>query len=395
MSKYVKFPFLFFFLAACLGLLLRWHFISPLSWLKFPYWLHAHSHLMFLGWVFNLLCLAFIHMHIEEQHRRKYIIFFLINQVLVLGMLISFPLQGYGFYSITISTLHTLVVALLAIQFFKDTSQKAYNPSRWFARISLMFFLISSLGPFSLGPLTVNGLVYTKWYYFAVYYYLHFQYNGVFTFGVLSMFFGLLNEKGVVVDQPATRRFGYFMVLACFPAYFLSTLWSAPGLLFNVVGFVAALIQLIALIYFIQVLRSISSVYVRRISRPAKILFVVAFLSFIVKLILQLLSVHPDIAQLAYEVRNYVMAYLHLVLLGMITPFLLGWCIEMGWIKNLSLSIVVLFLTGFVGMEMTLISHIPSTGSLINSANLLFFFSLMMAVSLGNMLWNTLNRRSI
>ena len=332
MQKYVRFPFLFFFLAACVGLLLRWHFISPLSWLKFPYWLHAHSHLVFLGWIFNLLSLAFIHTHIEEVHKTKYIAIFLIIQVLLLGMLISFPLQGYGFYSILISTLHTVVVGVFVIWFFKDTSNKRYDPSRWFARISLIFFLISALGPFSLGPLMVNGLVYTKWYYFAVYYYLHFQYNGVFTFGVLSLFFGLLKERGVIVDQLLVRRFGYLMLIACFPAYFLSTLWAMPGLVFNIIGLVAALMQLVAFIYFIKIVRSIPASMIKNVSRTARLLFAVAFLSFILKLILQTWSAHPHIAQLAYEIRNYVMAYLHLVLLGMVTCFLLGWSLERKWI---------------------------------------------------------------
>ncbi len=390
MQKYVRFPVLFFFMAACVGLLLRWHFISPISWLKFPYWLHAHSHLMFLGWIFNLLMLAFIHNHVDQDKRNRYKTLFLIIQVLLLGMLISFPLQGYGTYSILLSTFHTIGVGVFAFWFFKDTKHSGFNPSRLFARISLFFFLISSLGPFTLGPLMVNGLVQTNWYYFAVYYYLHFQYNGVFTFGVLSMFFELLNNKGIIVDQHATRRFGHLMIIACFPAYFLSTLWSTPGLLFNGIGLVAALMQLIALFYFIQMLRSVSPVYIKRISSPAKILFVVALLSFIAKLILQLLSGHPATAQLAYEVRNYVMAYLHLVLVGMISSFLLGWCIEMNWIKNPSLYKIVFFLTGFVGMEIILVSRIQTAGSLINSPNLLFVFSCLMVYGVVSILWNAL-----
>lgn len=363
--------------------------------MKFPYWLHAHSHLMFLGWIFNLLSLAFIHAHIEEHYRKKYITLFLIIQVLLLGMFISFPLQGYGFYSITISALHTVLVGVFTVWFFKETRNKVADPTLWFARISLALFLVSAIGPFSLGPLMVNGLVYSKWYYFAVYYYLHFQYNGVFTFGVLSLFFGLLEDRGVVPDQRLVKRFGYFLLLSCFPAYFLSTLWAQPGLIFNILGLIAAFTQLIALYYFIQLVRSIPLLLIRRVSLAAKLLFAVAFLSFITKLILQILSAHPYMAQLAYEIRNYVMAYLHLVLLGMISTLLLGWCIEQHWVKKPSLPTVILFLIGFVGTELTLISHISSEGSLINSPNLLFFFSCIMVFSLGSILWNTFKGRSI
>lgn len=382
MQKYSRFPFLFFFLAACVGLLLRWYFISPMSWLKFPYWLHAHSHLMFLGWVFNLLSLAFIDRHIEEQQRKKYITLFLIIQVFLLGMLISFPLQGYGLYSISLSTFHTIVVGVFAFWFFKDTKHSGFDPSRWFARLSLIFFLISSLGPFSLGPLMVNGLAQSKWYYFAVYYYLHFQYNGVFTFGAVSLFFSLLNERGVMVDQLLVKRFGHLMLISCVLGYSLSTLWANPELIFNVLGFIAALIQLVAFIYFIKILRSIPATWIKSISPSARILFRVVLLSFATKLILQLVSAHPYMAQLAYEVRNYVMAYLHLVLLGMISCFLLAWSMEKGWILKAGLAATLFFVIGFLGMEITLISGNSFMGSMVNPALFLFIFSLMIVVGL-------------
>lgn len=337
---------------------------------------------MFLGWVFNLLSLAFIHAHIEEHHRKKYITLFLITQVLLFGMLISFPMQGYGFYSITISTLHTVVVGVFAIWFFKDTTNRGYDPSQWFARISLSFFLISALGPFSLGPLMVNGLVYTKWYYFAVYYYLHFQYNGVFTFGVLSLFFGLLNERGIIVDQLLVKRFGYLMLIACFPSYFLSTLWAKPGVIFHIIGLTAAIMQLGAFIYFMKIARSIPASVIKDVSLSARLLLVVAFLSFALKLILQALSAHPHIAQLAYEIRNYVMAYLHLVLFGMISCFLLAWSLEKGWLRKAGLTCTVLFVIGFIGMELTLISNNSFNGSMINSASLLFVFSAVILVDI-------------
>lgn len=394
MQKYVRFPFLFFFLAAGVGLLLRWNFISPLSWLKFPYWLHAHSHLMFLGWVFNLLSLAFIYEHIKEQNRKKYITLFLINQLLLLGMLISFPLQGYGLYSILISTLHTIVVGVFSFLFFKDTKSSEFEPSRWFARITLIFFLISAVGPFSLAPLMINGLAYTKWYYFAVYYYLHFQYNGVFTFGVFSLLFGLLKDRGVIIEFSLVKRFGNLMLIACFPAYVLSTLWATPGIVFNGSGLIAAFLQLMALIYFIKIVKSIPASLTKRISRPTRILFVVAFFSFMVKLILQTLSAHPYIALLAYEIRNYVMAYLHLVLLGMISSFLLGWSIEKHWITKPSYLAIMLFVIGFAGMELTLISPISTDAVFLNSANLLFLFSLIMMSGIGIIFLGTLRKQN-
>ncbi len=301
---------------------------------------------MFLGWIFNLLSLAFIHEHIAEDRRRKYINLFLSIQVLLLGMLISFPLQGYGLYSIAISTLHTVLVGVFALWFFRDTRTDGFDASKWFARMALIFFLISAIGPFTLGPLMINGLGQTKWYYFAVYYYLHFQYNGVFTFGVFSLLFGMIKDKGITLDQGLIKKFGYLLMYACFPAYFLSTLWAEPGIIFNTIGFIAALMQLATLYYLLKILRVIPGTVRKELSVSVKILLAVSLFSFVVKLLLQTLSAHPVIAQVAYTIRNYVMAYLHLVLLGMISTFLIAWCIDKGWIGKSVLSWVLIFLVG-------------------------------------------------
>jgi hypothetical protein len=386
MQKFVKLPFLFLFIAGCMGVLFRWHFINPFSWLKFPYWLHAHSHLMFLGWVFNLLSLAYIKEHIAAPGRKKYVIVFLVIQVSLVGMLLSFPLQGYGLYSILFSTLHTILVGIWAYWFFKETNLHTFNPSLWFARISLVLFFISSLEPFSLGPLVVSGQAHSQGYYFAVYFYLHFQYNGVFTFGVFSLLFGLLQHRGIMIEPHLVKRVGYLMFLSCFPAYFLSTLWAKPGLIFNLIGLTAALTQLVALIYFLKIVSSILKPKVQSISTSGKILFTVALLSFILKLILQVLSAHPYLAQLAYEVRNYVMAYLHLVLLGMITSFLLAWCIEKGWINEPGIGFVLTYVSGFVGMEMVLISTVFWFDFSINPVILLFGFSSLLVIGIAGFL---------
>lgn len=395
MQKFVKFPFLFFLIAASIGLLFRWHFINPLSWLKFPYWLHAHSHLMFLGWIFNLFNLAFIQEHIPESSRKRYFTLFLIIQTLLLGMLISFPLQGYGLYSIIFSTLHTLLVGLFAFWFFRDTKQKVYNPSLWFARTALILFLISSVGPFSLGPLVVNGLAHTQWYYFIVYYFLHFQYNGAFAFGVFSLFFGFIQKQEVPINQKLVKRLSYLLLISCFPTYFLSVLWAQPGLIFNLVGLTGAIIQLVALFYLVRIVISIPKSVVSRLSTAAKMLLLAAFGSLIIKFSLQLISAHPEIAQLAYEVRNYVMAYLHLVLLGMISSFLLAWSIEMKWIANPGKVVIWLFLTGFVGMELILISTKFWIDFAVNPAMLLFIFSALIVLAVAGFLKASLYSHSI
>ncbi|MBK8291189.1 MAG: hypothetical protein IPK96_09820 [Flammeovirgaceae bacterium] len=385
MQKYARVSFLYFFLAACIGLLLRWHFVSPMDWLDFPHWLHAHSHLMFLGWVFNFLSLAFIYEHIDVPRQKKFLTLYVIIQFLLAGMTIAFPLQGYGLYSITFSVLHSVTVFVFIIWFFKDGRGHPFDPARWFAKLALIFFLIASVGPFSLGPLMANGLAQTKWYYFSVYYYLHFQYNGVFTFGVLSLFFSFLKINNVTVDVPTVKKFGHLLFFGCFLTYLLSTLWAKPGLVYNGIGLVGAIIQLIALFYFLRLLREIPKSIFVKLSISIKDLLMVAMLSFILKLLLQTASAHPELAQHAYLNRNYIMAYLHLVLLGIITTFLIAWSIEKGWLNPSIQFSVWTFLLGFIGTEWTLLGWIPSFIGL-QSSQILLVFSFVMLVGVGGMI---------
>src|SRR5690606_3730360 len=108
MKGYFKIPPLFFFIAAGIGVLLRFHFVMPVDGLQYPFWLHTHSHIMFLGWVTNALFLFFTESFIGNTQKRKYKVVFILIQILLAGMLVSFPLQGYGLIPIVLSTLHTV-----------------------------------------------------------------------------------------------------------------------------------------------------------------------------------------------------------------------------------------------------------------------------------------------
>lgn len=213
MQKYYSIPLIFFFIAASTGLLLRWHFISPLEIVRYPFLLHAHSHIMFLGWIFNAFYLSYVDSYVKAKWSSRYRWLFFSLQALVVAMLISFPLQGYGLSSIIFSTLHTIVAVVFIVRFFRDLKQTSSknSASAWFVKISLAFFLLSGLGPFALGFIMANGLGQSNWYYFAVYFYLHFQYNGFFLFGILGLFFKLLEERNVPVTPTKALRAGYIM----------------------------------------------------------------------------------------------------------------------------------------------------------------------------------------
>ena len=359
MQRYIRIPLIFFFIASSLGLLLRWHFISPLETVHYPFLLHAHSHIMFLGWIFNTFYLAYVNSYLRTKWNTRYSRLFILLQILVLGMLISFPLQGYGLFSIIFSTLHTILAGVFLVLFFRDLKHKNLKgfSSVWFVKTSLLFFLLSSLGPLTLGYITANDQGQSNWYYFAVYFYLHFQYNGFFLFGVIGLFLRLLEEKNILVAKAKVIQAGALMAIACVPAYFLSVLWANPGWIFTAIGFVAACLQIFSLVLFIKII-SRNRTPIQTAFNPFSVFMMRLILAaFTVKVVLQLLSVYPEVARLAYQFRSYVIAYLHLVLLGIISLFLLVWYGEKGFINLTNTKpAFILFVVGLAGMELLLIA---------------------------------------
>lgn len=342
---------------------------------------------MFTGWVFNMLAFAFLDSFVTV--RRKTVNLLLVAlQIPVIGMMISFPWQGYGMWSVIFSTLHTAVTVVFIILFFKEIRNHRHVSS-WFARIAWIFFLLSTAGPFLLGYLAANGLGQSHAYYFAVYYYLHFQYNGFFMFGIFSLFFQLLESAGIAFRSDRIRKAGIGMTVSCVPAYFLSILFANPGLVFNIAGGLAALIQLVAFITIAKEILSLQTA-VKRLFTPASFfIFCIVALCLFLKLLLQLISAHPVIAQMAYALRPVVIAYLHLVLIGIISFFLMIWLREKQAVHhNLWTWATYTMLIGFIGSEFGLVI-LPWWSTIVpnnvgNASAWIFFFSVFLAI--GSML---------
>jgi hypothetical protein len=372
MRNLFSIPLIYLVVAAAVGLLLRWNVFAPIAGFRYGYWLHAHSHVMFLGWVFNFLNLIYLYNAFGGTWRASYRWLFVANQFLITGMLIFFPIQGYGAVTIPLSVVHTVVSGVFCVKFILDTRQQRMDPARKFAVWSLVFFLISSLGPFALGPIMMQGLGQSKWYYFAIYFYLHFQYNGVFLFGVLSMLSRWLDSQGLGSSNRVLLKAGTWLAAACFPTYALSLLWTDVPIILNWIGFAGAAMQAVALyLLWKEFTRVPVFSFFQKLSKP---LVVVVALSFVMKLMLQLFSAFPYVAHLAYDYRYYVIAYLHLVLIGVVTLAILIWYIEQRVVSINRIWIVVL-LAGFLLSEIVMVLT-PSLQAVARyNAPILFYLS--------------------
>jgi hypothetical protein len=295
------------------GVVLRLYPLVSLTFFDYKNVLHAHSHFAFGGWVMPIL-LAVVLQYFPEiseripyRHVRNISVSILVSAY---GMLLSFPFRGYAPVSIGFSTLSIFAGFYMTRELWKATAGLK-TTSVLFLKTGLFFLVLSAIGPFSTAPLIAMGKAGTPLYYNAIYFYLHFQYNGWFTFALLAVLYKMIEKIGEPVNGKLVYR---LFTIGCIPSYFLSILWSHPHLVFYYISMAGALMQLIALVLLIKDLNALKW----RRNLP-DFLFKTAILFFIVKNVLQAFSALPSIADLAYLHRNYIIAYLHMVLVGFIS----------------------------------------------------------------------------
>ncbi|MEJ8800799.1 hypothetical protein [Pontibacter sp. H249] len=346
---------------AVLGLLLRWMFVAPVAELNFKYLLHAHSHVALLGWLYSALFIALLVTFLPPELRDKktYTWQFWLSQGAVLGMLLSFPVQGYAAVSITFSTAHILLSYWFIYRFLEDAkvanvSKSKHRLSFLFVKASLFFLAISSLGPWAMGPIMALGHSGSQLYYNAIYFYLHFQYNGWFTFGVLGLLFWMLEHYQISFNIKYGRLFFRLMFWACLPAYLLSILWIKPDAWVYFMGGTAAFVQVLALGLLVAILWPLRKQVYTLFNGWSRSILLLAALAFILKTVMQFTTAFPYMADLAYKIRHFIIGYLHLVLIGFVSFFILSFFVEQGWLSlksRISRWGMGMFILAFAGSE--------------------------------------------
>ena len=381
MEKYFRVPLIFLFIGSLLGVALRFQLYSALPGINYTNLLHGHSHIMFLGWIFNAVYLSFVRNFVPQNNHPFYKKLFIALQIVNAGMLISFPMQGYGPISIALSTAHTLMTFLFSVAFFKHT-RGSHSESLRLAKFAIFFLILSAVGPFSLAYISSQGMQQTPWYNYSVYFYLHFQYNGFFFLSIASLLVNVLEPNAEV--KTIFRRILNWFIIATIPTYFLSVLFSNPGIVFNIIGIAGAMLQVIGFAVMLYWVFRNHKIVASRFPGTAPFLLVILF-ALGVKTILQLISGFPQYAALAYELRPIVISYLHLVLIGVVSLFLLIWYEKQGFFR-LSFNIITIsFLLFFLVMEIVLIDlpWCSEIGVNLEAPHLLLFVSALMSLACG------------
>jgi hypothetical protein len=312
-------------IVAFLGVLMRYKIGFEFPYLDQKHLQHSHSHFAFAGWISHtlmVLMVYFLQTKIADFNGNKYKNIVVANLFFSYGMLVSFIIEGYGLVSIFFSTASILISYVFAYQFIKDLKllDNDFLAKIWF-KAALFFNVISSAGTFYLAYMMASKNFVQDLYLSSIYFYLHFQYNGWFFFACMGMAFGFFNLRKSEHSFYETS-FKLFAI-ACIPAYFLSTLWLDLPIWLYVITVFAAIFQVFSWFKFLPILLKNKRDSLE--NYPPLLRYILLFVSFAlsIKLLLQLGSTIPVVSQLAFGFRPIVIAYLHLILLAIISLFIL------------------------------------------------------------------------
>ena len=351
-------PLILFILSALYGLLIRWNFIFPIKSFIYKNFLQSHSHVAFLGWGYIATIGAIIHCFVPSTTKQKtaYKTTIFIILITIFLMLFSFPLGGYKLFSIVLLCLFGVTSYVLSYLLLKDIKGKSIAVK--FIKYGIYYYLLSSLATWFLAYVLVSQGK-TELYYNTVYFYLHFLYNGYFVFILFGLFLKIIENQQVLIPKKHQNNFFIFLNLACIPAYALSILWSRVGIVFNIIGFFAAILQLISLVYLFKILSEVTSKL--KWTLVSKVLLKFSVIAYSLKILIQIVSAFPYFVEKSLALKPFlIIGYLHLFTLGFMSVFVFLILIKLQKIQLNTITSKVglfIFLLGIIGTELLLFTQ--------------------------------------
>ena len=396
--RWLKISLINLLIVATLGVTLRYKILYSLPFIDQKHLLHGHSHFAFAGWITQAIMALLVSYLIKQQgggNYKKYNWLLYANLFTAYGMLIAFPIEGYGLFSIIFSTASIFISYAFAFIYWRDLNKlgSGLAAHAWF-KAAVLFNAFSSLGAFGLTIMMVAKVIHQNWYLAAEYFYLHFQYNGWFFFACMGLLSAFVSRNSI--SEIILRKIFWLFAFAVFPAYFLSTLWMDIPLWVYILVIIAAIAQIAGWLWFTILIKKNWSLLKPKISTTSKYILACSAVALTAKLFLQLGSTIPSLSDLAFGFRPIVIGYLHLVLLGVITLFILGSMFSEDYFYTHKRSVtgvfifagavilneILLMVQGVAAITYTAIPFINEM--LLAAASLLFTGALLMALTKRN-----------
>lgn len=322
-NLWIRISLFYFALVALLGCGLRLYAFVDTMPFEYRNLIHSHSHVAMLGWVFNMLLLAIVSQFSNAglAQKRSFKLLFWGIQISVIGMFVSFILQGYALWSISFSTLHILLTYALIVLVVRDLGlfSRPLTMAEKFLMLALLFLFLSSFGPWGLAVLGAKGMAGTPLYKSAIYWFLHFTYNGWMTMMPLAVWIKIFDAHKLI-RHPQKLQIGLYALGVSIPLSFLLSLFEfGLNSTWHILGFVIASVQLIGALSVVEAIDWRGLQNENPLNPFVRNLIVLAIFMLLGKVVFQLLSAIPWFQEMAFFDRDILVFYLHWVLIGWVS----------------------------------------------------------------------------
>ena len=334
-----------------MGVFLRLFYVLPIPG-NYRFIVHAHSHVALLGWVYIALITLIYKIYFSEfKKTRLYKHIFWFTNSCILGMLLSFPFQGYALFSIIFSTLFLTATYWFSWFTFRHVPEKHRKSNSYvFIKASIWYMLISSIGPWAVGGVMATLGKASIWYKISIYFYLHFQYNAWFILALIGILFYIMEQFSVKIERRQFKSFFLLLNVGIILSFFLSVLWIKPPSIFYILAALGAIVQVTAFFYFFRFVQNAWPVLKTGLSPIVLKLLKLSGLLLLVKIGLQLISALPYFANLAYLYQDFVIGYLHWTFLGLVSLCLFAF-LEHFKLIRINSQILTIYILGFIFSE--------------------------------------------
>ncbi len=388
-AHWLSWSFFNLLLVAALGLVMRMKVLFEMPWVNQKHLQLAHAQFAFQAWISQLLLVLLISRLATELSPVKAKMFNRLlggHQLLSLLLLATLLVSGMGLPGFLLPLLIYVLQAILIAQLYRLYRQQpglrvAANWLGW-GFTFLVFSWLASLclaGFYMLGKMNLNN--YLAWHYT----YLHFLYNGWFFFAAITLVMQSLGDRVNLFAHDKTVRWA--IVAATLIGVTLSLLWLNLPRWVEMLAGLMAIIQLVAWLIFVR--QTGRPFFGLTELKPYRWLVLLAVIAWTIKQLLQPALISDTVAGWAYGFRPIIIAYLHLVLLGVFSLFLLFYShtfsalsqkkSSMLWVKIFAATVVLNELL-LAGQGVTAIRYVLVPGidrGLLVAALLLFGSALM------------------
>jgi len=218
-----------FLVAALTGAFMRFGILYGMAGLNYANVRHAHSHLMYFGWVTPAL-MALLAAHLPHLTGRPSTPAMprLIGLVIGLGLLAYVPFLLFGYksaelgaarlpLSVMAASLNVLAWYAFAVLYRRQTAGAPPSRPLWLWRAAVAFLLLATLGVIGLPIVVLTGVENPFWSLFFTHLFLDLFSEGWLVLGVLGLAYAAMPAAA---RHPLARRGGELLV-AGLPVVFL------------------------------------------------------------------------------------------------------------------------------------------------------------------------------